>query len=273
MKTRFLLLSLLSLVSISLLAGGRNDIQSCYAFAQLAAPKQPAQRSLILVVDETTQFDEKLKLSAIGLAQGFIAPGDSLHLVKISAYVSGHYAEPVFSGQLEPPPAAAERDTLPKKSLQKLDLCLQQQLGYARTTLASKLNASFGTPGQEIEKSDLLASFKQIAESVVRQAAADKVVLILSDMLENSGTSSFYAQNQVRELNPAVELKNAIKQQLITDFAQARIFVMGAGLTRQGAYRTPQVMTALKSFWQAYFDVSQAKLIGFGQPALLEDLR
>lgn len=272
MKSGLSVLAML-LFSLSLAAAQRNDIQSCYAFAKLTASQTQSQRSLIVIIDETTLFDDKLKSSGIKLAQGFLQPGDSLKLVKISAYVPGHYAELVLSGQLELPPTADERHTLPKKSLQKLDNCLSQQLTYGRQLLVKKMSASFGSASKEIEKSDLLSSFKQIGDSVIRQATTDKVVFILSDMLENSGTGSFYANNQVRELNASAELKNVLKHQLVADFAGARVFVQGAGLTPQGAYRSPQVMTALKNFWQAYIEVSQGKLMGFGQPALLEDLR
>jgi hypothetical protein len=54
--------------------------------------------------------------------------------------------------------------------------------------------------------------------------------------------------------------------------------VLGAGLLAEdakqtkGIYRDPKTMGALQQFWQGYFEKSNAKLIEFGQPALLNPI-
>ena len=74
-------------------------------------------------------------------------------------------------------------------------------------------------------------------------------------------------------------MKLAIDNQLLADFAGARLYVIGAGLLgedakkNKAAYRDPKTMQALATFWKIYFDKSNAQLMGFGQPALLNQVK
>jgi hypothetical protein len=104
----------------------------------------------------------------------------------------------------------------------------------------------------------------------------DHVVFLISDMLENSDYTSFYAKNQIKNLVVADELKNARTHNLFADLSGARIYVTGAGLItddiKQG-YRSGKTMDALNAFWNGYFSQSNASLAGFGTPSLGGDLR
>ena len=83
----------------------------------------------------------------------------------------------------------------------------------------------------------------------------------------------------VRRIDPAKEMKLVLDNQLIADFAGARLYVLGAGLLgddakkNKAAYRDPKTMQALSSFWKSYFDKSNAQLMEFGQPALLNQVK
>jgi hypothetical protein len=101
-------------------------------------------------------------------------------------------------------------------------------------------------------------------------------------MLENSGISSFYANKNVRAIDPTAELKKAQDAQVVGDFGGARIFVLGAGLVQEsaggksrdsGVYRNPKTMALLRQFWEGYFVASHAKLIEFGAPALISPVK
>ncbi len=124
----------------------------------------------------------------------------------------------------------------------------------------------------------MLAGLKDISSKVRQSTAKRKIVLLASDMLENSSVSSFYANQAVRQITPEKELGLVKKNDLFGDFGGAEIYIIGAGLlaadgkTPKGVYRSPQVMGALKSFWSQWFEKSKAKLIGYGAPALLNQI-
>lgn len=62
------------------------------------------------------------------------------------------------------------------------------------------------------------------------------------------------------------------------DFGGAKVYVIGAGLLTEdiknskGVYRSPQIMQALSTFWKEWFKKSNAEVIEFGQPALLNPI-
>lgn len=98
-------------------------------------------------------------------------------------------------------------------------------------------------------------------------------------MLENSSVSSFYANQAVRRIDPEREMKIAIDNKLLANFEGARIYVLGAGLLPEDvgknkkAHRDVKTMQALSTFWNSYFEKSAAKLLDFGQPALLNQIK
>jgi hypothetical protein len=125
-------------------------------------------------------------------------------------------------------------------------------------------------------------SLKELSSRIRQSTAREKIVFLVSDMLENSGISSFYASKNVRAIEPAVELKKAQEAQVVGDFGGARVFVLGAGLVQGnaggknkdiGVYRNPKAMSALRQFWDTYFEASHAVLAEFGAPALLSPVK
>ena len=65
------------------------------------------------------------------------------------------------------------------------------------------------------------------------------------------------------------------------DFGGAGVFVIGGALAPQvgpggpagGDYRSPRTLEALAAFWRLYFEHSNAHLVAFGEPALIEPVR
>jgi hypothetical protein len=156
---------------------------------------------------------------------------------------------------------------------------MAQQSAQAGQAVGGALRTSFEGTSGEIAKSDVLASLKDISGKVKQSQASEKVVLLVSDMLENSSVSSFYASQSVRRIDPEKEIKLATDSQLVGDFGDARVYVIGAGLLsdeakkNKAAYRDPKTMQALATFWKSYFEKSKAQLIEFGQPALLNQIK
>jgi hypothetical protein len=252
---------------------------SCYS-AKLPDPNSAhVDTELFVVVDQTTLFDVALKQSIANNIRPFIRAGNALSVIQFSAFTQGHYTDILATTRLDGLLTQEQRNAVSKPVLAKFDQCVSNEPAQASRIIGEALKSVFINSSNGIEKSDVEASLKDISSKVARSQAKRKLVLIASDMLENSSISSFYAKQAVRQIDPAAEMSLVNQNGMLGDFAGAEVFVIGAGLLAQdatqakGVYRSPQVMNALKSFWSDWFRKSNATLVDFGQPALLNPLK
>ena len=211
-----------------------------------------------------------------------VKAGSAFVIASFSSFGQGRYLEVLSVGKLEGQIDPKLRDDISVKVLHNFDACMAGQANYGRNAATKALNKALVGISPDFAKSDVMGSLKELSSRIKQSGAKEKVVFIVSDMLENSGISSFYASKNVRAIEPSVELKTAQAAQVVGDFGGARIFVLGAGLVQEnvggknkdsGIYRNPKTMSSLRQFWQMYFDASNAKLIEFGAPALLSPVK
>ncbi|KTT31406.1 hypothetical protein [Pseudomonas rhizoryzae] len=265
------------LLAPAVMAAERNDLPSCYSYAQLAS-EQPAAsgRALTVVIDETVNMPQALKSSAWEHTLRYLQPGDSIKLYQFSALLQNNYMKLQFAGVLEKPLVGKVRDRIGNVSLKKLDTCLQQQAAFFQKAFGKQFVESFGKPNEEISRSEIFVSLKKIGEDISQEPSENQVILLVSDMLENSDFGSFYQANRIRVIDPAAELAKVEKKELFAQLQGARVYVIGAGLIgndAKGAYRSGKVMQSLERFWQGYFERSNATLVSFGTPELTTDLK
>ena len=74
-------------------------------------------------------------------------------------------------------------------------------------------------------------------------------------------------------INSDSELEKYSNARLVGDYASADIYVMGAGLVNGSNYKSAEKMQAIKNFRMKYFQMSNANLVGWGQPDLLGSIR
>lgn len=278
MRRRLLALALVGLLPLGLAqADERNDIPACYPYAQLTQQQPaPSGRELVVIIDETVPLSDALQRSAWDSAIRYIRPGDSVRLYQFSAFLQNHYMKLLFAGQLDSPLQGKVRNSIGSKSLKQLDGCLQQQAAFFQKTFGQQFVAAFGQPGVDIARSEIFGSLRKISEGFVERPVRERVVLLVSDMLENSDFSSFYQNNRIRDLDPASELNKVQQKNLLADFAGARVYVHGAGLVAgdaKGSYRSGTTLQRLEQFWGDYLRASNGSLAAFGAPQLTADLR
>lgn len=252
----------------------RNDVPGCYSHAKLnpTLAAAGADRELFVVIDGTFSPDDKIKQMVRDKVQRFIQPGDRVNVISFSAMVSDHYTDLKFTGQLDTD--IKDRDDVAKKSLQVFDHCLKKQQNFARKKIDLALVDSY-RKDQILPKTEILNNLAQIVGPKVANSTADrKVVLLVSDLFENSDVTSFYSNNQIRVIGVDAEMAKIEASGLVTDFAGAEIYIAGAGWLEPEyrGFRGSKVMVPLKKFWQSYFHSSNATVKGFGQPMLMEDL-
>lgn len=263
----------------------QNQVPSCYAANPKVGQKAPTpSKWLYVVLDQTVVLDANLKQSLADIIKKNIEPGMGFTVLSFSAFSQGKYLDHVATGIIETTIDKKLRNDISVKALESFDKCMQGQFGYGLKLVLGSVGQVLQQSNSELQKSDVFASLAESSRLVKDNNSAKKVVLVVSDMLENSTVSSFYSNNNVRKIDPEREIKNVESNGLLSDFGGADIYVMGAGMLQepQGGvtaskkdvrYRDPKTMAALKKFWEMYFSRSNGKLEEFGMPALLSTIR
>ena len=260
------------------LAAERNDLQSCYTRNGLADIKPAgAGRELVVIIDQTIPMPDDLQRSSWAQIDRFVQPGDRVRLYTFSAFLPGEYQRLVYAGELDMPLQGDVRDDVNMRKLRALDQCLAGQKKAFQAGFGGLFVKGLRDARQDIPKSEIMNTLRRVGEDMSKEQGVDeRVVYLISDMLEHSDYTSFYAANQIKQLNVANELKLAQSKGLYADLQGARVYVSGAGLVTDAvkhAYRSGKTMEALKDFWAQYLKASNATLEGFGTPSLSTDLR
>lgn len=287
LTTALRLIRCVPILSMLVLAGQAHaqsgEIPSCYLANQLPLPANSVKRELFVVIDQTTVLDAALTHSLGRQLQPLVVPGTRFRIFTFSAFSQGRYLQPLGGGTLEPPLVdASVRNATAVGKLKALDACLTSQWAYGTKLAAKAIGDALAGSTDTLAKSDVLSSLAAVSKAIRDEATgATKTVLVVSDMLENSSITSFYAKDRMRQITPADEARKVEKANVQADFAGADVYVMGAGIvpdsTASGKgtlnYRTPQALEALHTFWQGFFDRSHARLVAFGMPALLTQIK
>lgn len=269
------LISFLFLGMVSLFA----DSNSCYdIYKTTKKPDSSIDKAVFVLIDETTSFNDSLQEQIIKNTLSKIAPANYIYIGKFSAFIDNHYNEKVFEFKLDIPMSADERYYERKDTLAKVDKCLKDQQQFVSNQIVQSIKKSFLKPDDNIAKSDILYALKDFGENVIAKTEAkEKIVILASDMLENSTITSFYAKGVTRLLQPDVELNKIQKENLFSNFDNSKIYVIGTGLIvskeNNKTYRDPKILGSLKDFWTKYFTKSNGNLVEMGQPALKNDIQ
>lgn len=260
------------------LAAERNDLQSCYDRNDLTDIKPAGSgRELVVIIDQTIPMPEDLQRSSWAQIDRFVEAGDRAKLYTFSAFLPGEYLRLTYAGELDMPLEGEIRDEVNMRKLRALDLCLSTQKKAFQSGFGKQFVKGLREARQDIPKSEIMNSLRKVGEAMHREEeVSDRVVYLISDMLEHSDYTSFYASNQIKQLNVPNELELAQSQGLFADLQGSRVYVSGAGLVTDSvrhAYRSGKTMDALGQFWGQYFSSSNATLEGFGTPSLGMDLR
>ncbi|MDD5406225.1 MAG: hypothetical protein PHE73_04685 [Sulfurovaceae bacterium] len=277
---KYLMASLAALMMLSGCGGKKTkdevigSNQSCYEKYGLKEQGEHGLHNTFVLIDQTTVFDDKLEQNLLEKIKPLFAVGSSFSLIKFSTFSQEHYTSVVAETYVDKPMPQDQEDDTPIGKVRKFKKCLDQQTQAINTDIPSSISQTLRESNTSIDQSELLKSFQDIASSKIAQSTAhDKILIIASDMLENSSVTSFYANNKVRDINPVLELEKAKKAELLADFKGARVYVIGAGLVvGKNNKRSISAINHLKQFWQMYFEASNAKLEGFGEPELLETI-
>lgn len=258
-------------------AGLVNDVPSCYASVHIQPDATPYDRLIYVLLDQTVKLPTDLEQSVVNNALRLVQPGSKFVIAKFSAFSQKRYLEVVHTGILERPLAPSRVNSTSMRATRLLSRCLGMQAAFARQMAATAIARILKASSSSLDKSDVMLALKTVSKSVAADPAREKTVFVVTDGLENSSVTSFYANSAIRSINPSAQIAKAAAAHLFGDFAGAAVYVLGAAMmppTAEGTraqrdgYRDPSVLGNLKTFWRSYFAKSDACLVEFGEPAL-----
>jgi hypothetical protein len=267
---RILLACLAALMPLRAVAGVQNDVPSCYA----ANHVQPAvtdgyTRLIYVLIDQTVGWNDDLRGAILANLNANLQPGTKFVVAAFSAFAQGRYLHVIHTGIIEAPMPAAQVGNTAITTTRVFDECLADQRPYAVSLADASVQSALQSSSASLAHSDIMSALHAVSAPIAADPAGQRILLLASDGLENSATTSFYLGGAARDIDPARELERA--GGLIGDFGGAKVFVIGGGLPPEaGAYETPKLLHDLAAFWGLYFARSDARLVEFGEPALLQ---
>jgi hypothetical protein len=252
-----------------------KEIKSCYELVNVPIESHPVQqRELIVVIDQTVEFSKDIQEDVFKKVLAFLQPGDNLKLLSFSAYVQGQVSQITLTGQMDTRLSNDQRYDIPKKTLKTLDKCYALQTQGLRQTFGKELIKVFAGSSSNIPNTELIDNLNTLSETLYsKDTSVKRYMLVVSDMMEHSSLTSFYQSGMLKNFSPEKELAKIEQAGIKMDFKKAHVFVVGAGYTKKGTYRSGQSMRNFKSFWESFFAKQNAELKAFGTPMLMNDIQ
>lgn len=275
MNSRLILSMVLACAAV--VAQGADILPQCRGGAIPQAG--PPDTALFVAIDATTPLDADLRQQVLDHIKPFLVAGNTIAVAVFPSAEKTPQPDLVLSGRLDTPLDSATRGALSKSLLARFDQCLLTQKQMARQYTAQALKRLFDTATGSTGQTEVMGSMRALSQAVQASTARNKVVLVVSDMLEHSEAGDFYADHRrtVRRVDPVQELRMADSRHLFGDFGGARVYVLAAGVLPDGGKVKPEsdrrAMQLLRDFWSGYFGKSHAQLADFGQVELEQPMR
>jgi hypothetical protein len=268
-------LSLIGLLSpLQVVNAAVQEIGSCYTMVKVDdVTPPPLKRELFVLIDQTVNFDQAIQGLVNQKIQKFLRPSDRIVMVSFSAYAKGRYSQFVFDGRIDANLTEQVRYRVPKIILGRLDACIQQQEQAVRGLIVENLRTVFQDSSSKLPRTELVGNLAMLSQQLKTSTkTSERFLLIVSDMLEHSGITSFYTRGKIRHIDPETELKKIQNAGMISAFDDTSVYIIGAGYTGKKAYRSAVVMKTIEGFWRQYFEISGARVREFGTPILFSEI-
>jgi hypothetical protein len=248
-------------------------VPSCYDALKIKNPNATIEKELFILIDQTTIIDKNMMKYTYKNMMNFMKNGYAVSIISFSSNSDGKYTDVVYAGTVEARMSKKESYDVSKKILRKYEGCMNGQLKFAKKKAKKALIAVLKGASKKMPHSDIIKSLTNISKDIITSSSAkEKVVLLVSDMLEHSSITSFYKQGRIKHINVKNEYAKINKSQYIANFSGAKVYVIGAGILAKKGYRDAKTLKNLTDFWRHYFKSTDADLQEIGTPMLLRDV-
>ncbi len=260
------------LLTLTFSCGSWAVDDSCFSSVDYVTPKEnTVDRALYVIIDETVPLSEEMKSKIVALLKGWGKAGDQVKIARFSASYRGLYPELIFASKLDSVPDKRFMFNLHYQDRERIKTCMQEQQASFSNKFTKALQVALQNINPKIPKSELLGSLKLLSKQLVMpDNAKQKTVLLISDGLENSGTTSFYANKLVRNIDSRKEIAKIRRKGLMGSWDKANVYIYGLGLMPdKKSYSKPEHVMKIRRFWEHYFVESGARVKAIGIPELL----
>jgi len=248
-----------------------TSYEAIHKTSELKAP----DAALFIVADESVGFDKNMIMRANEMMVEWLEPGRAIEVIRFSSGVKGRYTEVVTDGRLDPEPSEDFVDNLKRSELGKFQKLHRQQIRMAKIQSQKALLSIIQTSNKSVPYSDIVSNMAHVSQHIKQFKANRKVVLVISDMFENSSITTFYSKGHVKNIKPSRELKKVNEAGMQADFGQnVTVYVLGLGYFWSGEgsgkekYLDPKRASKVAAFWTKYFEAGHAQVGEIGMPLM-----
>ena len=254
-------------------ATAANIIPSCYDLVDVGQVPPPVRRGLLVVVDNTIEFDHGLQKESFEKIMRFMHEGDRVVIVSFSAYVKDRYIRIRADAKLDRMLSQDVAFTVPKRKLKELNRCLNGQKRSLARVVGTALETIYAESSNDFPNTELAATLAKTSREILPTLEADETyLLIVSDMMEHSDVTSFYQAGNIRAIDPEAEMRKVETSGVDAVYPGTVAYVIGAGYTATGKYRSAKTMRAIEEFWRQYVERAGGRLETFGTPSMFGDI-
>lgn len=248
-----------------------SNITDCYEAEGLTPPKTSADKILYVFIDQTTLLPDNMKSKLMTLVTDWDKPGDRVKIARFSAQTKGQYNELMFDEMVLPFPDQEYLYNMKRSKKKPLLACLNQRRQEYSKSLDNAMTSTLALIGKTLPKSEIFYSLRELSKSLITESdVADKTILFVSDGLENSSFTSFYARKGIKLISTNETMGIINKNSLQADWDNAKVYILGLGYFPDSKlYIRPNYIERLKGFWMSYFTAGSGEIVAVGTPMLL----
>lgn len=236
--------------------------------------------ALFIIADESVGFDKNMIMRANEMMVEWLEPGRSIEVIRFSSGVKGRYTEVVTAGRLDPEPSDDFVDNLRRSELGKFQKKHRKQIKKAKIQSQKALLSIIQTSNKSVPYSDIISNMMHVSQHIKQFKAKRKVVLVISDMFENSSVTTFYSKGHVKNIKPMREMKKVAEAGMQADFGEGvTVYVLGLGYFWSGEgsgkekYLDPKRASKVSDFWKQYFEAGHAQIGEIGMPLMYSSMQ
>lgn len=230
-----------------------------------------------LLIDESTYFDEKAKEDVYKKITPFVKPNTRVNVFSFSEYSRTKNNKNLGSFYIYSDITDDEEDDITRSKVKELVTCLETSKVYAASEIKKAIDSGTRKKNESLKKSEILKNLKVYTKNNLRFSKAKrKVMIIMSDMIENSDYTSFYSAGKLKKIDISKELEVVNRHRLLSAFNEAEVYVYGMGLVEinsdKSDSRNAFIMDNLINFWDEYIVESNGKPFGLDSPNMAFDI-
>jgi len=250
------------------------SIPTCYEIIDRGHEEPTLGEELFVLIDQTVGFDHQTIPVIKQKIMDWAKPGKRVSIFRFASNIGSRSVSSIFSVRLSPHGESSWKDWLKRSKRTKFEQCEREQPREALRRSLYSVEHALTNSERSIPKSDIIFSLQRTSEIIRASNAKQKYVLVISDMLENSSSITFYSRGRIRVIDPGRTIDAVKKLGLVSDFGGAKVFIYGTGYVapvrnKKQPYIGPRRMKPLIHFWTEYFSLSNATVGEIGSPVLL----